>query len=167
MLDKATHFADRVVRPISGWIHSVGVSVLAVMMFLTFADVFLRYVFNRPILASHELTLYMMAILVAFGLAYCAVLKGHVAIDLVVSHFPPRTQAIIDSVTCIISLGLFSLITWQGAIYTMDKLVSGHESEVLEIPIYPFIGVVTLGSLVLCLVLISHLFEFLSQAVRK
>lgn len=166
-LNRVAYFADRVISPISRWLHGVGVGILAVMMFLTFADVALRYIFNRPISGSYELTEFMMAILLTFGIAYCAVVKGHVTVDVAVSRFPPRAQAIIDSVTCLLGLVMFSLITWQCAVLIKERADLGLTSQVLYIPVFPFIGVVALGSAVFCLVLISHFLEFLSQAVKK
>lgn len=166
-LSKTGHLINGVISAISGWINSVGKGILAAMMFLTFADVSLRYVFNRPLTGSYELTEYMMVILVGFGIAYCAVVKGHITIDIVVSRFPQRTQAIIDSVTCLIGLGLFSLITWQCALHLKGHFEAGVASVVLLIPTFPFIAALTLGSAMFCLVLLTHLVEFLSQAVRK
>lgn len=166
-IDKAAHFADRVVSPISGGLHSVGVTILGAMMFLTFADVLLRYVFNRPITGSYELTEFMMAILITFGIAYCGAKKGHVTVDVIVSRFPQRVQAIIDSITCLLGLFLFSLITWQCVVFVKDKLEAGLTSGTLYIAVFPFVGVVALGSAVFCLVLLTHLVEFLSQAVEK
>ena len=152
---------------VSGGVHAAGVAVLAAMMFLIFADVMMRYVFNRPITGTLELNEYMQAILIAFGMAYCAVLKGHVSIDIIVSKFPQRAQAVIDSITCIFGLGVFSLITWQTALYVKEELDTGIESMVLGIPSFPFVGAVALGSALFSLVLMTHLVEFLSRAVKK
>ncbi len=151
----------------SGWIESVALSVMTVMMALTFFDVLGRYIFNRPIAGSYELTEYMMAIVVSFSIAYCATHKGHVSIDLVTSRFPQRVQAIIDCITCLLGLSLFSLITWQCALYTKRVFVSTLVSWTLQLPAFPIVGLVTLGSAMFCLVLIAHFFDFLSKAVKK
>ena len=148
-------------------LHSVGVGVLAMMMLLTAGDVTLRYVFNRPIIGSYDLTEYMMAIVVSFGLAYCAFLKGHVRVDLIVSHLPQRLQAAIDSITGLFGFILFSIITWQSFVYMKLLFGSGMESTVLLIPRFPFAGLVCLGSAFLTIVLLANFLEFLSQAVRK
>lgn len=166
-LSKAADSLNRVVRPASGAIHSVGVGVLALMMLLTASDVTLRYVFNRPIVGAFDLTEYMMPIVVAFGLAYCAVMKGHVRVDLVVARFPQRAQAIIDSITGLLGLGLFSLITWQCCVYIKVLFDSKLASAVLLIPAFPFVGVVAFGSALLTLVLLADFLDFLSQAVRR
>ena len=166
-LSKAAYFVDRVIRPITRWVYGVALGILVAMMVLTFADVLLRYTLNQPISGTYELTELLMAVPVSVGIVYCGIMKGHVSVDIVVSRFPQRAQAVIDSVTCIFGLGVFSLITWQCILYAAEKYGSGHGSVVLEIPIYPFIGLIALGSLVFCLALLAHLIEFLSQAVRK
>jgi len=166
-LSKAADSLYKVVRPVSVAFHSVGIGVLTAMMFLTGADVTLRYVFNRPITGSFELTAYMMAIIVSFGLAYCAVMKGHVRVDFVISRFAQRTRAIINSITGLLGFGLFSVATWQFSLYIKEMFDSGQSSVVLLIPAFPFVAVVALGSAILCLVLLAEFLDFLSQAVRQ
>jgi TRAP-type C4-dicarboxylate transport system permease small subunit len=158
---------NKLVHPAARVLHSAGVGVLALLMLLTAGDVTLRYIFNRPIIGSYDLTEYMMAIVVSFGLAYCAFLKGHVRVDLVICHFPQRLQAAIDSITSLLSIILFSLITWQAYVYMKLLFDSGLESTVLLIPRFPFAGLVCLGSAFLTIVLLANFLEFLSQAVRK
>lgn len=164
-LSKAADALNKVIRPVSKWFHSIGVGILAVMMFLTAADVALRDL--KPILGSFDLTEYMMAIIVSCGLAYCAVMKGHVKVDLVVSRFPQRVQAIIDTVTGLLGLILFSLISWQCFVYAKLQLASGVTSSVLLIPVFPFVGVVGLGSALLTIVLLSDFLNYLSRAVSR
>ena len=166
-LSKAADSLNRFIHPAVGVLHSVGVGVLAALMVLTAGDVILRYVFNRPIIGSYDLTEYMMAIVVSFGLAYCAFLKGHVRVDIVVSHFPQRIQSAIDSITGLLSVFLFSLITWQCFVYMKLLFDSGLDSTVLLIPRFPFTGLVCLGSAFLTIVLLADLLEFLSKVVRK
>jgi TRAP-type C4-dicarboxylate transport system permease small subunit len=48
------------VNLVSRWFNYLGVGVLTIMMLLTVSDVLLRFVFNRPILGTLELTEYMM-----------------------------------------------------------------------------------------------------------
>ena len=166
-LSKAADSLNKLVDPAARALHSVGVGVLAVMMLLTASDVILRYVFNQPIIGSYDLTEYMMAIVVSFSLAYCAFSKGHVRVDLIVSHLPRRLQAGIDSVTGLLGFILFSLITWQSFVYMKLLFASGLESTVLLIPRYPFAGLVCLGSAFLTIVLLVNFLEFLSQVVQK
>lgn len=166
-LNKGIDWLNKVLRPAGTVLHSVGVGILALMMFLTASDVILRYVFNRPIVGAFDLTEYMMAIVVAFGLAYCAMMKGHVRVDLIVERLPQRAQAVIDSVTGLLSLGLFSLITWQCFLNVKLQFASGVTSTVLLIPVFPFVGMVGIGSALLSLMLLIDFLESLSRAVMR
>ena len=166
-LSKAADSLNKVVRPLSGGIYSVGIGVLAALMLLTAMDVTLRYIFIRPITGAFDITGFMMAILVSFGLAYCAVKKGHVRVDFVVVRFPQRVQAIIDSITGLLGFGLFSLITWQAAAHMKELWESGLTSSVLLTPVFPYAGLVALGSACLTLVLLADFLNFLSEAAKR
>lgn len=166
-LSKAAYLLSKVVNPASRAINSVGVGVLALMMLLTAMDVSLRYLFNRPIPGSFELTAFMMAIVVSFGLAYTAVVRGHVNVELVVSRLPQRAQAVINSITGLISLGLFSLITWQCIMQAKTLFLGKLASEVLYIPVFPFLLVTGFGFAVLGLAFLVNLLNSVTQAVKR
>lgn len=152
--------------PINIFCIAAGVS-LASMMFLTAADVTLRYVFNRPIFGAYDITQSLMVVFVSGGLAYCAIKKGHVAVDLVVSRLPQRAQVIIDSITGLLSIGIFSLIAWKT--FELMQFMFGLKitSVVLLIPVFPFVGVVGLGAILLIIALLAELLNSLSKAVSK
>lgn len=166
-VSKAAGSLNKIVRPVSKVLLGAGLGILALMMCFTGADVALRYVFNRPVAGSMELIEYMMAIIVAFGLAYCAVMKGHVRVDFVISRFPKRIQIIISSITGLLSFGLFSVATWQLCLYTKELFDSGQSSVVLLIPTFPFVALVAVGSAILSLVLLADFLDLLSQALRS
>ena len=120
-LIKISDTLNRILRPITKFFHSIGMIILAVLMGLTAVDVIIRNItsfLNNIGVGStvslpgwFELTEYSMALLIAFTLAYCGIEKGHVVIELVVSRFSGRIQAIIGSITSFLSLGLVFLIT--------------------------------------------------------
>jgi TRAP-type C4-dicarboxylate transport system permease small subunit len=166
-LSKLADAVNRFVLPVVTILHGVGAGILVAMMVLTASDVTLRYVFDRPIVGSFDLTEYMMAIVVSFSLAYCAFFKGHVSVDLIINRLPRRAQAVIDGITGLLGIFIFTLITWQAWVYMKLLFASGLESSVLLIPRYPFAGVVLLGSAVLTITLVASFLEYLAQAVRK
>lgn len=164
---KTTNSLTILYRPIIKLLNGIAMGTVAAMMFLTATDVILRYVFNRPIGGAYELIEYMMAILIPFGLAYCALQGGHVSVDLLVSRFPKKIQSIIGTITTLFCLGLFLLITWQNVIYIKEHFESNLTSAVLLIPVYPFVAAVAIGSAALCLVLVLDFLNYLSEAVEK
>lgn len=157
---------DRAISLVSRGAGSVGAGAIAVMMCLTAVDVFLRYFFNRPVAGSWELTNYLMVISISLTLAYCAIMKGHVRVEVIVSLFPQRVQAIIRSIVTLLGLGLFSLLTWQSAIQAEVMRSSGSYSTVLHLPVYPFVWVLFVGSALISLVFLRDLYESVAQAVK-
>lgn len=137
-----------------------------VMMVLTVADVSLRYLVNRPIPGAFELTEFLLVILACFGLAYTALQHGHVTVDLVLERFSKKTQAVIDAITCLISVGVFACVTWATILYALSEWKAKAISTVLLLPRFPIIFLVVLGFAVLCLALLVNFFSFL-KAVKK
>ena len=167
MAKEAGHFLGRSIFSLSRGLNIIGVSTLMVMMVLTVADVSLRYLINQPIPGSFELTEFLLVILASFGLAYTAIQNGHVTVDLVVERFSPKTQAVIDTITCLISIGIFATVIWASILYARSEWNAKAVSTVLLLPRFPFILVVVLGGAVLCLALLVNLLNSLNKVVKK
>jgi len=167
LLTKTIRALTRAVNPIVRIITYVAAGVLALMMLITAADVLLRYIFNRPISGTWELTSYMMAVVVGFGLSYCALVKGLISVEVLTSRFSPRAQAIFNCITYFFSFLFFSLVTWQSILYIKLIFESNLVSAVLVIPTFPFVAALALGSLVFTLVLLKDFLEYLSQLVTR
>jgi TRAP-type C4-dicarboxylate transport system permease small subunit len=148
-------------------INGVGVSLIMAMMFLTVSDVLLRYVFNRPIPGSYELIKFMMLIVVFYGLAYTAVKRGHISIDLVLIRLPHRTQAVINTITWAFSFGLFCMVTWRSLLLTKMMWQRGDVSTDLLLPIAPILLCATVGLIALSLVLLGNFLNSLYEVMRK
>ncbi len=141
------------------------------MMFLTVGDVVGRYLVGRlpffqPIPGTFELTEFMLVIIVFTALGYAQVRRDHITIDVVVSRFSSRTQSVIDSITYLFSLALFSIVTWQSAAFAYRLFLERDVSGILLIPAYPFVIVVALGSLLFCLVLLVNFLCSLAKVVK-
>jgi TRAP-type C4-dicarboxylate transport system permease small subunit len=166
-LNKVIHSLNKIVNPLVRIINIVAAAILVAMMFLTAMDVLLRYLLNRPISGAMEITEYMMVILVSLGLAYCGIVKGHVSVEVLTSRFSAKGQSILNCITYFLSFGFFSLITWQSIKYIRLTFKSNLVSAVLHIPTFPFIAMLSLGSLVFSLVLLADFLDYLSKAVNK
>lgn len=167
MAKQSGHFLGWSIFSLSRALNIVGVSTLMVMMVLTVADVSLRYLVNQPVPGAFELTEFLMVILASFGLAYTALQNGHVTVDLVLERFSPKTQAFIDTITCLISIGVFATVTWASILYARSEWKAKAVSTVLLLPRFPFILVVVLGSAVLCLAILVNLLNSLNKVVKK
>jgi len=164
-LDKAARLLDRAASRISGFLHAIGGIALVLLMLLTAADVGMRYFLNRPISGAYELSMFMMAIIVAFGIGYCATRDEHVKVEILVGALPPRARAVVDSITWFLSMVLLALVTWQAALYSKTVFHDGTTSPDLLIPTFPFMGVVAVGSAVLCIVFLAQFIDALSRSL--
>lgn len=143
--------------PIVEALATVASAVLAGMMFLMAADVLGRYLFNAPIPGGLELVEFMMAILVPFGVAYCALHRGHVAVDMIVERFPRTLRQAVDTLTTLASIVFIGILCWQNILNVIDSFDSKMTSAVLKLPSYPFVVPVALGMGLFACILIVHL----------
>jgi len=130
------------------------------IMVLTVADVILRSVFNRPISGSVELCELFIVVGGFLGVAWCCQKGGHVKVDILVSRWSPRWQAIADSVNNILAIFIIPLISWQLIVHGLELKIEGNVTDTLHIPLYPFYIIAGLGFALLS-------FEILLQLVKS
>lgn len=161
------HSAEKIVKRIVTAAGMTSTVLLIVMMMLTVADVFLRYVFDSPIKGSMELTEYIMVCVGTLGLAWCALQGAHIKVDLIVSKFSQRVQKYIDSFNYVLLMGVAGLITWQTFVRAGTVRRLGVDSAMLEIPRYPFVLVVSLSYFLLFVTSIVLLIYAISSLLYK
>lgn len=167
MLEKITHVIGWFSDPIAHRLNQIAGFFLIAMMLLTGLDVALRYFLNKPIPGSFELIQYMMPMVVTFGMAQCTLNKKHVRIDLVTSLLPNRIQQFLKSVSYLVMFVVFVMLSWQSFVRANGMLASGQYTEVLYMPIYPFVYTVSLGCAALSLVSLKMVCQYLSETVRS
>ena len=167
VFNKTADAIYKVMTPISRVLVFTGGAFLAVMMFLTTSDVAMRYFFDMPISGAFDLTEYMMAIVFAFGLPYCAVERGHIRVDILMERLSEKAQTIVTAVTTPIGLGLFALVAWQTFRYILIQQESNIVSSVLLIPRYPFVAVLFVGYACFAIVLVADVLKLIGQVIKK
>jgi TRAP-type C4-dicarboxylate transport system permease small subunit len=156
---------DRMVRLLSKFCDQIAQAGLFAMFLLIFINILLRKVW-KPIFGTYDYACFLSAIVVAFAMAHCAVQGGHTQVDLFVARFSQRVQGIIGSITGILSLGLFSLITWQCILLANDIRRAGEVSMTALLPFYPYIYAVAFGCALLSLVILVDFIKSLVKAVK-
>jgi TRAP-type C4-dicarboxylate transport system permease small subunit len=156
---------DRMVRSLSKFCDQIAQAGLFAMFLLIVINILLRK-FWRPIFGAYDYTCFISAIVIAFAMAHCAVQGGHTQVDLFVTRFSRRAQGMIGSITGILSLGLFSLITWQCIVLANDMRRSGEVSMTSLFPFHPYIYAVAFGCGLLSLVILVDFIKSLVKAVK-
>ncbi len=128
----------------------VGAACLVGMTFLTCADVVGRAL-GYPIFGSVEIVGFMATLAVVMALPYTHQVNGHIGVELFVRLLSEKTQTIIDISTGVLSLALFTLVTWRMLAYARTMQESGEVSMNLELPEHIIVYVTTFCLLVFTL----------------
>jgi TRAP-type C4-dicarboxylate transport system permease small subunit len=93
----------------------IAVIFLFVIMVLVVADVFMRYVLNRPFSFTYDLIgLYLLAGVFFFTLSDALREHAHVSVDILLSRFPPAGRRLSEIITALAGLFVFILICKVG-----------------------------------------------------
>jgi len=164
IFERMAAFLTKYVEPLARSINIVATVILTFMTLFVVTDVVLRYFFRSPISGSLEWVRYMLAIVVFWGGAYCQLKKRMVRIDIFVPSLSKSAQAIIDSVTLILSILVVALITWQTFLQSIGTF---HTKEIPPgmhiLPVWPVIGLASFGAAILLLILVRDLFQSLAD----
>ena len=136
--------------------------VLVAMMLFSVLDMALRMI-GHDIAGSYEVIGWLSATAMALALGYTQVHRGHVSINLLVTHLHGRLRAGIELAMSLCSLLLFGTLAWYLTGYGGVLRESGSLSETLKAIVYPWVYVVALGAVGLTLAL---LVDFLRSAGR-
>ncbi len=124
----------------------VAMAVLCLMMLLTVTDVFGRYMLDKPVQGTFELTEIMLTTIVFCSLASCQFGKGHISLDIMVNHFSHKKQKIMQILNYIVTLIVLILIALMSFQNGMMVKESKDVTMILGFPIYPFVLLVSLGA---------------------
>lgn len=151
-MDDSHRLEGRIEKALRRLAHIGGFAIL-VMMLVTIADVFMRYVFNSPLGSNMDITQMSMVVVVFSALAYCGWTGGHVAVDILTDVLPKPILKPLSVLGNFIGGVLVLAMAWQSLLAAIDYYKTGEVSWNLLVPQYPFLIVVALGSLIYSLVL--------------
>ena len=157
---------ERLINRLSLWLDWVARGAMTAILLLSIANIVSAAVW-APIFGTYELVGFLTVVTLSCAIAYCTVNDGHVAVDVLVSRFSPRTQAIFDVVVGILSVGIFVILAWQTALYATNMWQKGELSGTLMWPFYPLVYCISFGCFVTCLVLLVNLGKAVVKAVQK
>jgi TRAP-type C4-dicarboxylate transport system permease small subunit len=147
---------------IAGYIASV---TIAAVMMLTVADVFMRYVFARPITGTTEMVEFMMVVLV-LAVVPAALANRHVSVDVLTEHLTPKGKALFDAVTLIGSSWLVAIMGWRALKACAFMIRNDVRSPTLDIAVFPFYVIVGLAFIFLFIAMIALAIQRIIEVAR-
>ncbi len=123
----------------------IGIS-LAIGWFATCYEVVMRYFLNRPTRWVLEYLENMLVFITFLGPAWVLKNEGHVSMDLILTRFAPKTQALINGITSLVCSFACLIITWYGIKVVWRQFAEGQRfPTILEIPMWPLFLVIPVG----------------------
>jgi len=118
----------------SGWFSGIGVVIMAVVITI---DVFLRYVFGKPLLFADDISVYCMIFITFVGAALTLKMKRHIRVDMLYKMLPRRAQVRMDVATTFIGCFIIWLLTWYTTVWVLYTYQSGYTSPgILQTPMW-------------------------------
>jgi TRAP-type C4-dicarboxylate transport system permease small subunit len=133
-------------------------------MMITVIDVFLRFFFNSPITGTTEISQLMMIIIVFPALGWAAVDRTHIRVDLLIRLFPDKPKAVLNSITLLIALGVYSIIAWRSF---LESAVVNRQTSLINLPFAPFYWIMSVSLAIFCLAILALIIEEVGKAVKR
>jgi TRAP-type C4-dicarboxylate transport system permease small subunit len=134
-----------------------GVGVL-ISMFLGTADVVGTQFFGRPVTGALELTESTMVLVVFGALAYAQIRRGHIRVELLYTHVPPRGRAALDFFTHVIAIVFYGLLLWLAIDEAMFSWSIGEATVgLIRVPLFPARSILVAGTALMIVQLLLDL----------
>jgi len=114
-------------------------AILVIMMVLTFVDVVARYLFNFPLRGAFEVTELMLLTLIFAGLPLVSHGDEHVIMDFIDRILSPRAQLLLVRAVHALCAAVMFFLTWQMWIKAGRISAYGDTTDVIKIPVGPFV----------------------------
>jgi tripartite ATP-independent transporter DctM subunit len=130
-----------------------------------FVDVVMRTVFNFSLPGIVELEEYFLLLVIYYSLAHAHITVGHIRIDFITEKIPASLRPVITSITSLLSVVLFVLMTWQLVVNGVDKL--GVLSSSLRLPLGIFYLLAALGTTLEIFAATKDTIRYLLKSIAK
>ena len=139
---------------------------LAVVLLVTFAGMVMRYVFAAPILGSNEIIQLASIGLVMLAMPMATQQEIHIRVDV----FDNRIGALGRFAGDVLSRLIAGYILVMLALRAWDKMLDAAEfadaTNMLQLPLWPFYGLLVLGATLYVIVLALQLADILKGGVK-
>lgn len=147
----------------------LGIICCALMLLivgLTFIEVFMRYLFARPIRGAEEIIQFAMATMIFAALPLITARRGHVTVSLIENAVSGGLKRAVDIIVDTCSLAAVSLIAWRLFVDAGGRVASSDATVVLNWPRAPLVYAMAVLATITALVQLGMLWQRLSGASR-
>lgn len=136
-------------------------TLLAAIIVLISANVFMRYVLNSSLSWGEELTLWIFVWFVWVSVSLAFQRGEHIRITVMLDLFGPKARKSIDVIVDILILGFLCTLSWECINLMLKPFVANQNSVVLGLPIPILYGSAPFGATLASVRVIQHLIRTL------
>lgn len=114
----------------------LGGALVGIMAAIVSYAVIARYLFNRPVGWSEEISIYLMIWAIFLGAAYTLKHNGHIGVDLLLSNLSNRLKLIFHGLHYVTGTILMSVLFYKGIELIQLSLMLENRSLDLNFPIF-------------------------------
>lgn len=139
------------------WVATVAMFAIIMVIVINVGG---RFFFRQPLQGTIELVEILMVLTAYSVLAYTELRRGHIHIELVISRFSRRAQAIVTSIICFLGAIFFLVMSWQsGELMWSNLFPVINVTDNFSIPAALYIAVMAFGFLMLGLETLINAFH--------
>lgn len=154
MLDRIRKAYSKVTRAA---VFICGISI-AVMMSYGFVDVWARYLFNRPLYGTYELSELLMVAVVFLSVAICQAEDRHMRVDFLFPYISRRVKRVLDCFAYICGITVCGFLAWYSVVPALYSWrIREHSEGIISFPVYPAKFVIVVGASLLGIQLLLDL----------
>ena len=127
-----------ILRKVFEWCGEISSALIFGMVLLVSADVFGRYVLNKPLPGTFEISEALMVFIVFLAYAHTEATGGNIRIQLIERHITQRQKDLLDAFAYALGFFIFGVICWQGWGQAMFSIEVGQRMQgLLRLPLAP------------------------------
>ncbi len=109
-----------------------------------------RYLLNAPIIWILEISEYSLLFITFLGAAWVLRREQHVKMDMVLNRLGPRSQALLNSITSMLSAFVCLVVVWYSIQATWNYFELGYYTPtILRVPQGPIVIIIPIGTFML------------------
>lgn len=141
----------------------LGATILFTSLLLL-ANVILRYIFNYSIYWAEELVRYLMVWVIFLGSSQVAKHEGHITVDILYRAVGPKVKVFLDYLVNVVAILFCLVLAYYSYHQTMRVYSSQQISPALELPMWLTYLSIPLGSFLMAIRYLVHLFNRMHTA---
>lgn len=156
-------YAERVLSILT----SLSIASVVLMMLVSFVAVVMRYLFNLPILGVNEIIQLLAVSCVFMAMPYATISDAHVRVDIFDPILGRIGCKLGDLFTYSCSILVLSIVVHKAYFKILDAAEFEDATNMLNIPLWPFYGLIALGMALYVTILVIKLWALLFSGVSR